>query len=54
MQSACGMPGNRQICSSAADCPAAFPVCTRMTCRVGPDAGLPSDGGGPMDAATGG
>jgi hypothetical protein len=54
VQSACGMRGNREICATSADCPPAFPDCRGMTCRVGLDGGAPSDGGGPVDAATGG
>jgi hypothetical protein len=59
MQSACGMPGNRQICTSNADCPPAYPDCRagggggQMTCRVPLDAGAPADAA-PSDAATGG
>jgi hypothetical protein len=51
--SACGAPGNREICNTSADCPPAFPLCRNMTCRVGLDGGAPGDGGSSTDAATG-
>jgi hypothetical protein len=65
-QTACGMAGNRQICATDAQCPAAFPVCRMAagggmgTCRVpaamdGGTDGAPGDGGpadtGPADTA---
>jgi hypothetical protein len=57
MQSACGGAGDRQICTTDTDCPAAFPSCQAaagaaggaMTCRAAMDAGAP-----PVDAAGGG
>jgi len=60
------MGGNRQLCTSSAECPAAFPVCRagggggQMTCRVvldggaGTEAGAAAEGGAPVDAASGG
>src|SRR5258708_5400966 len=54
VQSACGARGNRQICATGADCPAAYPACQNMTCRASPDAGTPVDSGAPADAPTGG
>jgi hypothetical protein len=52
-QTACGAGGNRQICTTSAECPAAFPSCrtaggagTVMTCRTAvavPDAAAPVD-----------
>ncbi len=54
LPSACGTPGNREVCATSADCPPAFPLCRNMTCRASPDGGAPGDDGGPTDAATGG
>jgi hypothetical protein len=53
MQSACGAGGNRQICTTSAECPAAFPSCRAggggggvMTCRTALEAGAPTDAAG--------
>jgi hypothetical protein len=52
-QSACGMRGNRQICTMSSECPTAYPDCVigggggTGTCRVAPDAAAP-----PADAAS--
>ena len=62
-QAACGIGGmNRQICTTSAECPPAFPVCRggggggggggTMTCRAATDAGAPAlDAGGLLDSA---
>jgi hypothetical protein len=52
MPSACGTPGNRPICATASDCPAALPVCRNMTCRPSADGGVAADSG-LSDAAAG-
>jgi hypothetical protein len=52
--SACGMPGNREICATSTHCPLDFPICRNMTCRATADGGAPSDSGTPADAPTGG
>ena len=54
MQAACGMTGNRQLCTSNSECPANYPDCrgNPATCRTPmPEGGAP-DGGGVSDGST--